>query len=454
MKVLASILGSLSIFSSAGAQTPATATKTDWSQPPLACLERILPSAPTRPCPDLSRIAEITKELKGFSRTDEEEVFWLAPENRKALNYCRSVEILRREKAKPGSMTPAVLQVSWMRMTAVQNAEEKLAAVLNANAKYGIPAFVLAGALTQESLFSDLGITDDGGNFSCGVGQINVLEWCRWARGQSKETQARLGWPADVRCESLSTESMRPFHQIAMRNLQGQPHYRLNKDHFARIALRDVQDKIPGTNLQQKRRHFSAIQSFISNCGKPLYGIDAKAHELTSLFRVHVPAGLKSREVYAAGQGFQQPHCRYRDHSRFYPLHTGWLLAVAAYNAGPRATEVVPYFYGLSRAEMQSGAKVAFLTPNRLIEGLFGGGQLNSVTGRVEFVTLSGSKSSNPAFKQCVMHQHVVRIVQHVTRSGEAPLLQTLNETGSCSQESPLPMSRQKSSGRFERGRI
>jgi hypothetical protein len=302
--------------------------------------------------------------------------------------------------------------------------------------------------LTQESLFSDLGITDDGGNFSCGVGQINVLEWCRWANKQSVETKARLGWANDATCEGLTTESLRPFHELATQNMQGLPGYRLSREHFKNITFNDVQNKVPGANLVQKKKNYALIQSFIGNCGKPLYGIDAKAHELASLFRNHVPAGIKNREVYPAGKKFEQ-NCKYRDQSGVYPLHTGWLMAVAAYNAGPRATETVSHYYDLTRADLADVKQMSFLNPVRLVEGLFMGGKFNAVTGRIDFTTSAGLDTSNPAFKQCVMHQHVVRIVQHVTKAGVPPLVKTLNEIEGCSAANPLPESRLRSSGRL-----
>lgn len=54
----------------------------DWSQPPLACIENIIPHASKRACPDLTRVEDMTKDIKDYS-TAEEEAFWSAPENKK-----------------------------------------------------------------------------------------------------------------------------------------------------------------------------------------------------------------------------------------------------------------------------------------------------------------------------------------------------------------------------------
>lgn len=426
----------------------AMAADIDWSQPPLACVEDIVPSAPSRPCPNLTHIEEITKELTVFS-TIEEQIYWTAPENKRALNYCRSVEILRREKAVPGSMTKGAVQISWMRATAVSRSAEKLKAIVDAGQRYRMPIHVLVGALTQESLLSDLGISDDGGNFSCGAGQVNLLEWCRWANKQSPTLKTQLGWPAQpVSCQDLDKEWVRPFQELALKNMGSQPSYQLNKEHFAGIRMADIRGKIPGATEAQFQSNYGLVKSFINHCTNPVLGIDAKAHELSQLFRLHISAGMQKREVYPTGKSFRQPHCRVQDHSGYYPLHTGWLMAVAAYNAGPRATDVVPFYYGWTSADMASTAKLASLDPARLVEGLYYGGSYNALSDRFEYKTLAGKDASNPAFKQCVMHQHVVRIAQHVTRSDVPSLLTTFNGSNGCRKETPVPNARASGAGR------
>lgn len=433
------------------AQVGPVATTVDWSQPPLACIENLIPSVPDRPCPDLSQVIEITKDItKEINLANpDDDAFWKNPANKKALNYCRSEEILRRNEQAPGSVTAGSVQISWMRMTAMQGAQQKLAAIMAGSSKYKIPAYVLLGALIQESLLSDLGISDDGGNFSCGAGQINVLEWCRWANKQSPERKNQMAWPLDVRCENLQTEWVRPFQQIALQKMQNLPSYRLNKEYFKDITFADVEAKLGGASLKDKKRNFSTLQSFINNCGNATYGIEAKAHELSLLFKNNVPRGLREREIYPPGQSFQQ-NCQYKDQSGYYPLHTGWLLAVGAYNAGPKSTEVFPYYYGLNKQDADSAEKMSTMDPRRLVEGLYFGGKYNAATDRYEYMTLAGAPASNLAFKQCVLHQHVVRIVQHVTRSGEPMLLSTLSEVDGCRKEIPASEFRRTSSGLLE----
>lgn len=335
-----------------------------------------------------------------------------------------------------------------MRATAVDKSEQKLQAIVNSAQKYKIPAFVLLGALLQESMLSDLGISDDGGNFSCGAGQVNVLEWCRWANKQSLDVRKKLAWQADpVNCSALDNEWVRPFHEIAMKKLNGQRSYRLSPEHFKQIAFNDVKSRIGGKTEREKLRNFSIVQSFINNCSNPLLGIEAKAHELSELFRLHIPKGIKDREVYPAGKSFVQS-CKVQDRSGYYPLHTGWLLAVAAYNAGPRATETYAHYYGLRREDAAMSSKMSFLNPRTLLQGLYFGGKYNASTDRYEFTTLAGASASNPAFKQCVMHQHVARIVQHVTAPYQDALLLTLNGTDGCKKDLPVPDFRRDATGK------
>src|SRR5690606_1495929 len=99
-------------------------------------------------------------------------------------------------------------------------------AVYEASLAYDIPVQTLIGGLYQESLFSELGIASDGGNYSCGIGQANLLEWCGWASEQSEDLRQKLSWP-NVRCSELSLSLVKPFYQIALKKLKGEPEYKL-----------------------------------------------------------------------------------------------------------------------------------------------------------------------------------------------------------------------------------
>ena len=204
--------------------TATTYSLSDWSQPPLGCIEEMIPKLPSRNCLDLSSVLDPMQEWPAMIDPLEKD-YWYT--HRRELSYCRASEVQRREQAQPGSQTPGYLQVSWMITEAPKHAQEKIDAIYEANQKYLIPPHVLTGAVFQESLFSELGISDDGGNFSCGAEQINLIGWCNWANQQSDQEKAAMGWPLQmINCNSASAvdlEWIRPFYKIALTRLNGLP---------------------------------------------------------------------------------------------------------------------------------------------------------------------------------------------------------------------------------------
>ena len=166
----------------------------DWAQPPVACVEEVVPSMPDRKCLDLSSLPDPYKELP--TNIDATELaYWKS--HKQPLFSCRAQEVMRREQLHPGTFTPGKIEIAWMQLFAVKNAPIKISAVYEASRKEKVPVQVLAGALYQESMYAELGVTVDGGNFSCGVGQVNIMEWCRWANAQRRSVKEKVSWPAD-----------------------------------------------------------------------------------------------------------------------------------------------------------------------------------------------------------------------------------------------------------------
>ncbi|MGZ3696105.1 MAG: hypothetical protein ACXWQO_18825, partial [Bdellovibrionota bacterium] len=312
----------------------------NWAQPPVGCVEELVPGKPDRGCLDLSEVSDPQKDLP-VNMSPEDQEYWQQHKNE--LLYCRSAEILKREAARPGSFSSGSIEVAWMQVNAVSDRDVKIAALEEASRLNQMPAQVLTGAIFQESLFSELGIAEDGGNYSCGLGQINIGEWCRWAVKQKGTARRRSGLGKTTPdCEQIEPGLVKPFYDIAKTKLNGLPEYRLSKEHFADIPFELVVSGFPPATDAVQAMRYAAVNSFISSCQDPHNGIAAKANELASLYQRFIPAGLKLKDQYPAGEKFERA-CR-GGYERSYPLQAGWLLAVGTYNAGPKAVDALAHY--------------------------------------------------------------------------------------------------------------
>lgn len=426
----------------------------DWSQPPVSCVEDVIPHGPDPQdsCPDFSKVNDPLNDWpQAFSKADIEA--WKL--KKRPLSYCRSKAVLDREAIKPGSTSKGNVENCWMIVNAVKNKDQKAKAVYAASRKYKMPAHVLTGALYQESLFSELGIAEDGGNFSCGVGQTNLSEWCGWASKQSSAKKQAMNWP-NISCSELSINMLRPFYEIALTKLNGIPEYQLNKTHFADIKFNDVDGKFSNSSFETQKRQFQAVMSFINTCSNINEGIEAKANELAKLYANHVPSGFKNRELYKSGEKFNL-NCKEVGDQTYYPLHTGWLMAVGAYNAGPIAIDALAYYNKLSRPELKDPKNLKNINPNDLSPALYNSGKYNPNDDRIHFTNLNGGDSSMNWYKQCILQRHISRVITHNIQPGVTDVVPNMEAKYSCAKSktdpatgeliSGVPPERQKSSG-------
>src|SRR6478672_18092 len=82
---------------------------TNWAQPPLQCIENVIPAASSKPCIDFSGVKDLSKDDPAVSA--EELQWWKA--HKFAYGLCRSKEVFKRESEKPGSMTPVAIQIGF-----------------------------------------------------------------------------------------------------------------------------------------------------------------------------------------------------------------------------------------------------------------------------------------------------------------------------------------------------
>jgi hypothetical protein len=434
--------------------TALPAMDTNWAQPPVGCVEEIVPQAYEKACPDLSQAKSPFTDLPESLSIDEV-AYWQS--HKKARSYCAVREVVAREARQPKSFSPVAVEISWMQMMAPLHRKEKIAAIYEASRVNHMPAQVLTGAIYQESLFAELGIAEDGANYSCGVGQINVLEWCRWANSQSANTRKAIGWPSGFQCNTLTTNMLKPYYEFAKTQLNGAPSYQMTNEHFSKMPFSIIEKAYPGVSMDLLKSRHQAIRSFINNCADPKNGIAAKAHELASLYALFVPPGLKVMDKYAPGDSFQRK-CQEKSYDRSYPLDTGWLLAVGIYNAGPHALDSIAYYNHWSREDMRDPRTWQKYTPADLIRNIYWSGHYDHETDKFNYKTLSGQSTNWSWTQPCVLQRHIARVIQHVTRDDEPKFIDSLEGDSKCANgqfdpatnkliKSAVPDSRQHSLG-------
>ena len=407
-----------------------------WQNPPVICPEEIMPKG--LECPDFSKVSNVYTDFPyDFSVDDINE--WKM--NRSAdLRNCRNKEVLRRELINPGTYGAVAVEIAWMNVSGGEHALEKLAEIKKAADSFDIPEQILIGAMRQESLLATLGISSDGGNYSCGMSQLNLQEWCRGISRLTVDDQAKYGWPAGMDCDeaSLPLDLVKPFYAIAIKNLGTKAHYLLDSSHFNSIQFDDVLKDFPagGKMLQQKR--FEAVKSFINNCQSINLSISFKAHTLRELFDKYVPESLKFSEIYKDNEAYNRK-CLSPYSTKYYPLHTGWLLAVAMYNAGPMQSKILEHYHQTDSTHLPE------LNPKDLIEALHWGGKWKKNTTLIEFKDGQQNKYTQKWYKSCVVQRHVARVIQHVTLPSMS-IAKSL-EQAPCSPSAEVPDYRKKSSG-------
>ena len=440
----------------------------DWAQPPVGCVEEIIQQKSPYPCPDLTQVKDPTKDFPA-DFTEDEIALW-SGSRAKALGYCRSEEIMRREELRPGSFSAVTVERAWMRVEGARDSDLKGEAIYDASEAYGIPPQILVGALMQESLMADLSISEDGNNFSCGIAQLNILEWCNWAEKLTPDLQNNLGFPTEealqwrkahssptvCRTPLLSTTLVRPFYKFGLRQLHGLPASRMRPEHLAGIQLENVISEFPAASQADQNLRFRLVRAFTQSCSHFASAIPAKANQLKILFDNEVPPAMRGIQSYAPGETYNRS-CRRTFPSQAYPLHVGWLLADAIYNAGSKIVTNISYYLRLTRQTYHSPDTWAAFRGPELITSLYWAGKYNPTSDYLEFQNFSGVTEKMTFFKSCIVQRHVARVIQYATLPG-FELARSAEDKNGCRKsefnpdgtlkKSHVPLERQRSSGR------
>lgn len=434
----------------------------DWAHPPLRCIEEMVPAEPEN-CPDFREMGD---PRDGFPKSISKEgrAWW--GKHKGELAVCRARELIRRASKNPGYLSEG--QTEWQLMLArgSEKREEKIDAIYDAGDRRGVPPHVLAGALFQESRMADLPVTEDGGNYSCGIGQMNLIEWCRFSESLSFEEQARLEWPREglqaylnkrgeeSACDTLARlEISKGFYEAAKERFGGSPHL-YTPERYAKLSESDVSSRFPGSGSEAQKLRFRMGRSFFLHCSDTDMGIEAKAHALRWLYVSKVPRALRQIQQYPDGESYPATGCKRVPRTKAYPFHAGWLLADAAYNAGANVVDLVSYY-------LRSPKNWAPLTPPLLIESIFMGGDFNTISGKIGFTGMSGRSMSIPWEAVCIAQRHIAHVIQEgLTREGARKIHSLEGEDG-CGSGSffgifgkGVPKERSDSSGRISISRF
>jgi hypothetical protein len=448
-----------------------SAAPIDWAQPPVACIEELAPRPESKPCPDLSAMATPTGSIRAVL-SGEDLVYWGNAARAGELEVCRAREIKRRQDAGTLTLKGWPKELAWMTLRAVEDRDLKISEIYRASETHGLPPQILFGAFMQESYFADLGISADGGNFSCGIGQVNVREWCDWANSADAATKKQIEWPATgLPCDEISLPPavVSPFFDIARSRAPGTSSYERGSALYEKISFASVKEKIakivwmidmpptigpdgipvptvspspaPPPTAEVVATRYQAASSFTRYCSDVQRNIRAKALALRILYDEAVPAGLKQKDHYAPGEKFNRKCIR--SGGSAYPLHTGWLTAVAMYNAGKKFIPRIASYFQMNKAAVENPAAWKDFTPKKLIEGLHWGGKYNAETKKLNYFDLEGLPVEASWYKACIVQRHVARVVGFSTLPGYE-IVRALDRQG-CAQA--VPAYRKASSG-------
>jgi hypothetical protein len=437
----------------------------DWAQPAVGCIEELAPRMPSEPCPDLSGLKDPLDTIPGTTAAQAS-----------SAEVCRGLEIQRR--IQNGSLADEgwPKEYSWMVVHSLDDRDTKISEIYDATERYGIPPQILFGALKQESFFSNIGISADGGNYSCGIGQISVHEWCQWANTLDSAAKRSIDWPdTAIPCDiiSLPSASTKPFYDIVRRKNSGISEFERRSDLYGGIGFNSVKGELgkivtefdipptigphgelipapapahspaPPPTAQDVTTRFQAASSFTRHCTDVSENIRAKAFALHVLYDDKVPAGLKTLDTYAPGESFHRKCMRSGGGS--YPLSTAWLTAVAMYNAGPRFIPRVASYYRMTKETFDDGSAWKDFTPKKMIEGLLWGGKYNPASKDLDYFDLDGSPVEASWFKACVVQRHIAHVIEYASIPGHDLVGTAARE--SC--EKRVPGYRQNSPGQI-----
>ncbi len=344
--------------------------KSIWKNPPTDCIENLVqPDWNPNDCEDLSKATDL-------DRGD----FWGGK-----YNFCRAREAMKREAAHAGSVKNSAVRTASVIATAHVRRDEKIALIYAAANRYEVPPQMVFNALNNESLTSEVGMLRDFDNYSCGTGSLNLNQWCKWGLSLTEAERITLGFPENLACDDdkITSALIKPlFFRLvpeAESDLFGA--YLLNPKRIAEIPENEILASLPPASESTRADQLTLIRSYTSHCADLVYAIPAAAHMLRDTFDTIVPKALRKRERY---HGRQRPDfaktCSQPYTSKYYPFHTGWVLAYAIHNIGEEAIEILNHYYTNENGKVEYPKD---LSPQKMMHAIYFGGKYDAVKNQV-----------------------------------------------------------------------
>jgi hypothetical protein len=283
----------------------------DWSQPPALCPEEVIPG------------------LENMKRVGEKYL------------------------ANPLSLKSGdEFEDSYINVKAPEDISDKISTIYESANYYEMPVSVLLGSLAQESSFADDSLGRDGGNYACGIAQLNVVEWCLWGRSLNEEQASALQFPkSDMEkydkenphgdfCNSdyMDPKLVEPFMNILINKFKVSSPNQMPMENYKKLSFQSMKGNLSGKTEDIQKLQYDVSQSFFGHCAEHRVSIPALAYILNDLYKNYVPTELKSTERYSAGEHFYKS-CKTEIKSNAYPFNTGWVLTDVMFNCGEKIVQ-------------------------------------------------------------------------------------------------------------------
>ncbi len=297
-------------------------------------------------------------------------------------------EMMKRTGGKLNEADPK-FAADWLLQMGATGAKSKLQTIYEVADANDMPPQILAGALSEESSMADFGLSRDYGNWSCGIGQLNLLEWCVWANSATTKTKNEIAWPtAEIEyylkenqnrdiCSAAFIRSAlaKPFYVLAMKRMQAgdlsRPEFLLTSKYISEPTTLSFEEAAPmldwvrDKKIPCKRRNrqndecleiqpsldeakathlrYSMAKSFTEHCGEHQYGIPARGRILRSIFD-SLPEEYRLNKQNT-DSGTYSRKCLHEPKFKGTPLAVGWLVTEAVYNAGEEILDGLAHYW-------------------------------------------------------------------------------------------------------------
>jgi hypothetical protein len=244
-------------------------------------------------------------------------------------------------------------------LDANKDLEEKVDIIYDAANDRLMPPLFLLSVIMIENNFVNDGLSYDGGNYSCGLTQINAFEYCMWAQTLDPEEAQSIDWPVTEISKVSSNDicSSDVVHkpvELMMREIRKSKSVskmnRVDLQLVAKVPYEKIKANMEGDEDLKFARYKAAV-SFLKHCQDPKFAIPALAEVLLQLHN-DLPSEIKNTSFYQPNEKPREG-CRRSVTTPYYPISTSWLIAGAVFNAGDTIIPGLEKYKSKPWSEMQ-----------------------------------------------------------------------------------------------------